>query len=88
MRGCIARGGGCGWPSPGVFFISVFNRTRIFVKTRYDIVEYENTKTICRNTVIMADYGSMQEELMKCREEMNEVMESLSLSLTIGLHFR
>ncbi|CAB4023277.1 Hypothetical predicted protein [Paramuricea clavata] len=43
------------------------------LKTRYDIVEYEKKKTLSDHTVIMADFGSLQEELMKYREEMNEV---------------
>ena len=42
-------------------------------KTRYDIVEHEKKRTVTDHTMIMADYGSLQEELMKCREEMNEV---------------
>jgi hypothetical protein len=37
-------------------------------------VEYEKKKTLSDHTVIMADFGSLQEELMKYREEMNEVM--------------
>ncbi len=36
-------------------------------------MEYEKKKTLTDHTVIMADYGSMQEELMKGREEINEV---------------
>ncbi|XP_028395187.1 caspase recruitment domain-containing protein 9-like [Dendronephthya gigantea] len=43
------------------------------LKTHYDIVEYEKKRTLSNQTEIMADFSSLQEELMKSREEMNEV---------------
>ena len=51
----------------------LITNSHICFKTRYDIVEHEKKKTVTDHTMIMADYGSLQEELMKCREEMNEV---------------
>lgn len=43
------------------------------LKTRFDIVESEKEKTLTNHSEIIADYGSVQDELMRCKEEMDEV---------------
>lgn len=43
------------------------------LKTRFDIVEMEKQKTLTSHTEIVADFGSVQDELMTCKEEINEV---------------
>lgn len=43
------------------------------LKTKFDIVEYEKERTLTTHTEIIADFGNVQEELTRCKEEMNEV---------------
>ena len=50
------------------------------LKTSFDIVELEKEKTLTNHSEIIADYGSVQDELMRCKEEMNEV-QSLAADL-------